>query len=286
MAEISGLDIPPEIDSPVTVEVDATIASEEGFISAVAQYSGGTAEVEIEEPEPKKFTLVLQPPRPDKYTLEVRWGPNHVYGRPLFLDLRPPNAKAVTIAEPPAGKLAPGQPIKICFATSNAGRGEMTCTCSGEDVGEIRTDVERRDFTNKFDAKFIPPHEEEYVVHVKWGERSVKGSPFKIDLIPVNPGKVMASVPKVPANPDDPIEINISTKGAGNDKLTAACVGTKCGKIPVLLKKIATHDYHLTVAPPMRDTISISLMYAGKHIPNSPFLINTLPKNAQGNKQH
>ena len=286
MAEISGLDIPPEVDSPVTVEVDATIASEEGFISAVAQYSGGTAEVEIEEPEPKKFTLVFQPPRPDRYILEVRWGPNHVYGSPLNLDLRPPNAKAVTIAEPPAGKLKAGQPIKMCFDTSNAGRGEMLCTCKGEDVGEISINVERRDCTNKFDVKFQPPHEDEYIVHVTWAERSIKGSPFKIDLMPVNPSKVEASVPTVPVNPNDPIEIDISTKGAGNAKLTVTCVGTRCGNIPVNLKKIAAHGYHLSVAPPMRDAISISVRYGGKHIPNSPFTINTLPTSAQGNMRN
>ena len=285
MAEVSGLDVPPEVDSPVTVEVDATIASEEGFISAVAVAvdSGDTAEVEIEEPEPKQFTLVFQPPRPDKYTLEIRWGPNHVYGSPLHLDLRPPNAKAVTIAEPPAGKLKAGQPVKICFDTSNAGRGEMLCTCKGEDVGEISVDVERRDFTNKFDVKFNPPHEDEYTVHVKWGERSIKGSPFKIDLIPVNPYKVKASVSMVPVNPDDPIEIDISTKGAGNAKLTAECVGTRCEKIPVSIKKIAAHDYHISIAPPMRDVISISVLYGGEHIPDSPFTINTLPTSAQGN---
>ena len=241
--------------------------------------------MEIEEPEPKKFTLVLQPPRPDKYTLEVRWGQNHVYGSPLDLDLRPPNAKAVTIADPPAGKLKADQPIKICLDTSSAGRGDMLCTCKGEDVGEINIDVERRDFTNKFDIKFIPPHEDEYIIYVKWVGRNIKGSPFKIDLIPVNPDKVKASVPKIPANPDDPIEIDISTKGAGYAKLTATCVGTRCGEIPVNLKKIAAHDYHLSVAPPQRDSVSISVLYGGKHIPSSPFSISTLPTNAQGNCQ-
>ena len=286
MAEVCGLDIPPQSDLPVTVDVDASKASEEGALTAVAvqggEGGGNTVEVKIEEQlEPtKKYKLTFQPPDKEKYTLEIKWGDEHIQGSPLHLDLRPPNAKAVTIAEPPAGKLQAGQPIKICFDTSNAGRGEMLSTCKGEEVGDITVNVKRRDFTNKFDLTFHPPHEDEYVVHVKWSERSIKGSPFKIDLIPVNPNKVKASTPKIPTNPDDPIEMDISTKGAGNAKLTATCMGTIGGKIPVSLKKVATHDYHLTVKPPERDILSLSVQYGGKHIPNSPFLVNTLPVDA------
>ena len=288
MAEVCGLDIPPQSDLPVTVDVDASKASEDaGALSAVAvqggEGGGNTVEVKIEEhPEPqtRKYKLTFQPPNKEKYTLEIKWGDEHIQGSPLHLDLRPPNAKAVTIAEPPAGKLQAGQPIKICFDTSNAGRGEMLSTCKGEDVGDVTVDVKRRDFTNKFDLTFKPPHEDEYVVHVKWSERSIKGSPFKIDLIPVNPNKVKASTPKIPTNPDDPIEMDISTKGAGNAKLTATCMGTIGGKIPVNLKKVAAHDYHLAVKPPERDILSLSVQYAGKHIPNSPFLVNTLPVDA------
>ena len=286
MAEVCGLDIPPQSDLPVTVDVDASKASaEDGALSAVAVQGGEggrTVEVKIEEQlEPtRKYKLTFQPPWKEKYTLEIKWGDEHIEGSPLHLDLRPPNAKAVTIAEPPAGKLQAGQPIKICFDASNAGRGVMLSTCKGEDVGDITVNIKRRDFTNKFDLTFQPPHEDEYVVHVKWSERSIKGSPFKIDLIPVNPNKVKASTPKIPTNPDDPIEMDISTKGAGNAKLTATCVGTIGGKIPVNLKKVAAHNYHLTVKPPERDILSLSVQYGGKHIPNSPFLVSTLPVDA------
>ena len=282
MAKVCGLDIPPQIDSPITVDVDATKASGDGALTVVAvQVEGGsTAEVNVEEKEPKKFKLTFQPPKKEKYSLEIKWGDDPIQGSPLCLDLRPPNAKAVTIAEPPAGKLKTGQPIKICFDTSNAGRGEILSTCNGDEVGEIPVDVKRRDFTNKFDITFLPPHEDEYVVQVKWAGRSIKGSPFKIDLIPVNPNKVKASAPKIPTNPDDPIEMDISTKGAGNAKLTATCMCTIGGKIPVNIKKVNGTNYHLTVQPPERDILSLSVHYGGMHIPNSPFLVNTLPVDA------
>ena len=280
MAEVCGLDVPPPSDLPVTVEVDATKTGSDETLTAVALYGDNTAEVQVEEREPKMYKLTFHPPQKDKYTLEMKWGENHIKGSPLNLDLRAPNAKAVTIAEPPVGKLRAGQLIKICFDTSNAGRGEMHSSCNGEEVGEIKVDVQRRDFTNKFDVTFQPPREDEYVVHVKWSLRSVKGSPFKIDLIPVNPNKVKASTPKIPANPDDPIEMDISTKGAGNAKLTATCMGQLGGKIPVSIKKVTAHDYHLTVKPPERDILSLSVQYGGKHIPNSPFLVNTLPVDA------
>ena len=74
--------------------------------------------------------------------------------------------------------------------------------------------------------------------------------------------------------------MDISTKGAGNAKLTATCMGTIGGKIPVNLKKVATHDYHLSLKPPERDILSLSVKYGGVHIPNSPFLVNTLPVDA------
>ena len=282
MAEICGLDIPPEIDSPVTVEVDATSASEEGFISAVARYSGGTTEVEIEEPEPRKFTLVLKPPRPDKYTLDVRWGQNHVYGSPLDLDLRPPNAKAITVAEPPGGKLQAGQPIEMCFDTSNAGRGEMLCTCIGEVVGEISVDVQRRDSTNKFDINFQPPREDKYTLTVKWAGRSIKGSPFLFNLFHTDASKVKVLDIKLSTNPDDPIyEMNISTKGAGDGRLRARCAGLIYGSLPLNIEEIARHEYCISLRPPKDDTVIIDVYFEDIPIPGSPFY--ALPANAQGN---
>ena len=280
MAELVSLDIPPELDKPVTLKIDATGAGDLGtLITYASSENVENAEVTVQE-DARIFTLTFNPPSPDKYSLTVKWGDDPISGSPFELNLNTPNSKQVSIAEPPQSNLRAGQSIGICFDASNAGRGELTATCEGEKVGEVPVEVNQRGISLKYDFKFVPPHEDVYRISIMFSGKLIKGSPFKLDLVPVNASKVKASKINMPQGLGGPIEMDIGTEDAGNAPLKATCMGSVAGKVPVTVSKLSKHNYKLSVHPPNADIFTLSVQYGSKHIPNSPFFVNTMPTDA------
>ena len=129
---------------------------------------------------------------------------------------------------------------------------------------------------------FLPPQEDEYSIEVLYSGHALKGSPFKIDLIPVHPNLVQCSRPAIPEDLSGPIEMGICTEGAGNAKLKASCKGEGCGAVPVNVDKVSKNNYHLKFVPPEKDVFTLSVLYGGINVMNSPFIINIASKSQLG----
>ena len=279
MAGIVDLSVPPELKKPVKLVVDASTSLEGELEVEVFK----TPEEKLKDPEVeivkdavlKKFDIEFTPPSPDEYTFVVKHKGEEVSGSPLKLNLSKPDYKKVVLTQPPTGKIKAGQSINILFDTFAAGRGELTGVCKGEASGEIPVLVSRKGITSTFKVTFLPPQEDEYSLSVCFAGKNLKGSPYKIDMIPVNPSKVRSSKPTIPDDPSQPITMDICTEGAGNAQLKAKCKGEDSGNVHVDVKKLSKTDYHLTLKPPKRDKLTLSVLYGGKHIKDSPFEIIT-----------
>ena len=116
--------------------------------------------------------------------------------------------------------LEAGQAIGICFDTSRAGRGELTATTTGQRIGVIPTKVSQRS-KDKYDVRFAPPEPDIFNVDVLWAGQHVKGSPFTVNLMPVDPSKIKVIGPNQPQGKDGPVELIIKTGQAGKGKVTA-----------------------------------------------------------------
>ena len=287
MAEIVKVEVPPSKKEPATVEVNTAAAIGDGPLTAEAfkcsedeqVEQGESCEVTVEKEDDGKYKLTFAPPSPDEYSLSIKWGDEPIKDSPLKLNLNPANSKAVSISKPPGANIRPGEDISIHFDASKAGRGTLTSTCTAEDTGDIEVKVERVGFTSTYIVEFLPPHEDLYTLNVLWAGKKVKGSPFRIDMIPVLPSKVVASAIVFPKEPGGQIELNVCTKGAGNAKLAATCRGEKVGDIPVEINKVpdSTHDYHLTATTSSEpDSYTMNVTFAGHGIPDSPFT-NVVP---------
>ena len=278
---VTGPDIPLEQDQPVVLHVDATHAGNGTLDARAIGDSVGASDVDIKEVEPNKFDVYFYPRKPDYYNLDVTWGDKSVPGAPFRLDLSAARADEVFLAEPPTAMLEAGQAIGICFDTSKAGRGELTAVCEGNKVGEIPVKVKaRRNEKDKYDVQFTPPEPDVYFVSVRWAGQHIKGSPFTINLMPVDVSKVKVIGPTMPLGPGGPIELMLQTQGAGKGKVTAACVGNKSGNVPVSIQETAQDCYQLQFNPPVSDIYSLAVQYGGHDVTGSPFRINTFPADA------
>lgn len=257
---------------PVNVEEDPTPELQVEILKSGEKVEDADVKLNCKDEVLKKYSVEFTPPSPAEYTVSLKYGESEVEGSPLTLNLSHPRSKDVLLTQPPTGKIRAGQSIDIVFDTFPGGRGELKATCNGEVTGEIPVLVSRKGITMEHKVTFLPPHEDVYSLQVSFGKHSVKGSPFKIDLIPVNPKKVVCSKPVVPK--DGPIEMDVCTEGAGNAALKANCTGKACGVVSVDIDKLSKNNYHLKFEPPEKDVFTLSVLYGGKSVKNSPFVID------------
>ena len=275
-----------EWSSPVTVHIDATQAGNGTPSATLKGDKSGTVSdncVKIIPTNEKldHYDITFIPPSPDYYSLMIEWNGTFIQGYPLRLNRNKFQPWEVKVTEPPAGHLKVGQDILLGVNASGGGPGELTATCLAKKVESITVTAEKRAGEEEmYSVFFTPPAEDVYTLSVLWGGENIKGSPFTIDLIPVNASLVKASDPTYPQGLQGPVELVISAEETGKAAVTAICVGGKSGKVPVTVKETSYSQYLLSFTPPQPDLFTMGIKYGNQNIKRSPLYINTYPPNA------
>ena len=278
---VVGPEVPIDPTEPILLHVDASEAGNGKIAASVRGDKMGDKDIMIEETKPNVFVLSFVPELTDFYTMEVLWGDSFVPGAPFRVNSSAANADKVMICEPPSAMLEAGQAIGICFDTSAGGKGILTATCTGESIGKIPITVRQRSVAkDKYDVLFLPPEPDVYVVKVLWSGVDAKGSPFTINLMPVDVNKVKVIGPSMPQGPVGPVELMLQAIGAGKGKVTGTCEGNSVGPVEVVIKETSTDVFELCFLPPKPDIFNFSVQYGGQKLKDSPFVINTLPADA------
>ena len=274
---VSGPDVPLETFKPVELVVDATSAGNGQLTAeAIGVSTQAKCAVDIKEVSTKKFTLHLHNATPDIYSLSVKWGDRPVHGSPFTLNLNPPNASAVIIAQPPTQTVEAGQHIGIIFNAGKAGRGHLTASCKGTTVGEIPAKVVEKPQA-LWEVKFAPPQPDVYILTIKWAEHHIRGSPFTINLMPVDISKVQAIGPTMPNGLGGPVELIVIAREAGRGKVNGAAHGAAAGPVAVHVSETGQDTYLLSFTPPRPDLYTLDVQFGGQNVKGSPFRIKTLP---------
>ena len=275
---ITGPDIPEDPSQPVVFHVNASNAGNGHLEASAVGDASGETDTEVKETQPSKYDVSYFPAPNDSYNVTMLWAGESVPGSPFRVESQTANAEKVFICEPPTAMLEAGQAIGICFDTSQAGNGRLTAVCKGNSIGEIPIMVRQRAIDKKkYDVRFTPPEPDVYVISVLWAGKYVKGSPYTINLMPVNVNKIRVIGPSMPQGLDGPVEVMLQTSGAGKGKVTGACVGKKSGNVPVAVKETSTDIYQLAFQPPQADIYSFAIQYGGQKLNGSPFTVNTFP---------
>ena len=276
MAEITSIDVPPDPSKPVSIAVD--VGNPGGQLQLAVTMAASEEQqpdLRVFEVKGMEYNITYFPPAPGIYTFDIEYQNEKAEGSPVKLNLGPPNGKLASISRPPTGKIKAGQSIVILFDSFAAGRGEFTATCCGQETGNISVFVQREGISNNFSIKFIPPHEDIYMLSVFFSGTPVKGSPYSIDLIPVRSDLVKCSNLSFPEDGNGPVEMDICTAGCGKAKLTASCTNSTDEHLPVKIKMVSKENYHLVVEQPQKsDTLTLDVKYGKKHVRGSPFIFS------------
>ena len=267
----------------VYVYIDGTAAGNGKLTAlAVGSVSGDVTKhisVTPDDKELGKYVVKFTPNEPDTYTFTVEWSGMPIPGFPCDFNRNRYQPNEVTVYEPPAGLMKVGQDISIGVDASRGGPGRLTSTCTANKEGDIPVTVEKKE-DHKYKVYFTPPAKDVYSLSVFWGGEHIKGSPFNIDMVPVNPDLVVASEPAFPQGLEGPVEMTLSTEDAGRAPVTALCMGGKSGRVPVTVTQTSYSKFKLSFTPPQPDLFTIGVQYGNQNIRDSPFHINTYPPNA------
>ena len=268
-------------DDNVFVYVDAAAAGNGQLAAlAVGDTTGDVSKsisVAPDEKEFGKFIVKFTPDQPDIYTLTLEWAGKPLPGFPCRLNRMPYQPDKVVVFERPNEVTKVGQSLSIGVDSSKGGPGKLTSTCSAKKAGEVPVTVETQEEENKFKVSFTPTDQDIYSLSVFWGKEHISGSPFTINLIPVDASRVVSSDPAFPRGREGPVEVTLWTEEAGNARVTALCMGAKSGRVNVTVSSIPDHQYKLSFTPPQPDFFTMGVKYGDKNINSSPFHINTHP---------
>ena len=277
---VTGPDVPMDPAQPIVFHVSTASAGNGNLEASAVGDNSGETDTEVNEVQPNKFDVSYFPAPNESYNVTMLWAGQPVPGSPFRVESQTANAEKVIICEPPTAMLEAGQAIGICFDTSQAGNGKLTAVCKGNRIGEIPIMLRQRAIDKKkYDVRFTPPEPDVYVISVLWAGKYVKGSPYTINLMPVDVNKVRVIGPSMPEGLDGPVEVMLQTSGAGKGKVTGACMGKKAGNVPVAVKETSADIYQLAFKPPQPDMYSFAIQYGGQNLNGSPFTVNTYPPN-------
>ena len=271
-------------DDHVFVYVDAATAGNAELVAlAVGDSTGDVTKcvaVSQDEKEYGNFTVKFAPEQPDMYTLTLEWGGKPIPGFPCRLNRIPYQPDKVVVFEQPVGLMKVGQNITIGVDTAKGGPGKLTSTCSAKKTAEIPVTIETQEEEGKFRVFFTPREQDIYSLSVFWSGKQISGSPFGINLIPVDASRVVSSEPAFPRGREGPVEVMLWTEDAGSAPVIALCMGAKSGRIPVAVRGVGDHQHKLSFTPTQPDLFTMGVKYGDNNINSSPFHINTYPPDA------
>ena len=265
-----------KVGSPdVSATVDASNAGA-GELSATCTAMGsGSVPVAVTDKGDQVYDLALAPP-PEECTLTVLWSEEQVPGSPFFIDLVAPDASKVRVTGP---EYQVGSPIVTAAVdASKAGNGDLSAKCHGKKVGQVPVKINEKE-KRVFDVEFESEEPDEFDLDITWSGTHVPRSPFTMDLRPSEADKVRIDGPNYHIGSPE-VTATVDALQAGNGELTATCEGKNLGNVPVKLTEKEKGVFDVEVEASQPDDLSLGILWSGRHIPSSPFNIDTRPPEA------
>ena len=229
--------------------------------------------VTIMETEPDVYAVNFDsPPRPDIYTVDMKWADEDVPGSPFELNQYPLDASKVKVNKPTSYS---GPAVQFTADASEAGVGKLTATCNGKKNGKVSTTVSEIE-PYKYAVDVNGLDDDVYTFGMKYSDVDVPDFPYTVNRLPTDADKVIV-VPPV-ENTAGVFKIDASQAGVG--ELSSTCVGKKVGSVPISVNKIDDDKYEVDFNPSRPDIYTVGVLFSGNNVPGSPFEMNLYPTDA------
>ena len=272
MVKVDGPHPCAEGTGPVRTLIDTSEAGD-GVLSAKCTSTRfGDVPIDVSAPENHKQSVLFTPPGKDHYSLSILWDGMHVPDSPFHINLNQPDASVVKVDGPHPCAEGTGQ-VRTLIDTSEAGDGVLSAKCTSTRFGDVPVQVDSAE-NHKQSVVFSPPGKDHYSLSILWDGMHVPDSPFHINLNQPDASMVKVDGPHPCAEGTGQVRTLIDTSEAGDGLLSAKCTSTRFGDVPVQVDSAENHQQSVLFSPPGKDHYSLSILWDGMHVPDSPFHIN------------
>lgn len=250
---------------------------------AIAVEGPAKAEITCQDNGDGSCNISYLPTAPGEYTIHIRFADEDIPGSPFkvfvtsevedrFRDL-----KLSDLAET---GLKVGQPASFSVQT-NAPVGSVTATVISPSGAESKATVAPLGSGN-YAIRFVPKEFGDHLVNVKFDGTHIPGSPFKIRVGGGGcyPEKVKAYGPGLSSGKaGEPAEFTVNALEAGSGALALSVDGP--AKVKMNCTENPDGTYQVTYYPVVAGEYTISIKFAGQHIPDSPYNVTIFPSSGK-----
>ena len=171
------------IGKPMEFTVDCSEAGT-GDLSVRAFGPGNTqARVYLAKDSKKAiYNAKLDPTRHGRYRVSVKWAGEHIPGSPFMISIYPGADASKCVAYGPGLQDGiVGKPCMFTIETRDAGAGTLKVRLHGvRDAFKI--DIKPADSSRTLQANYNPKKPGDYLVTIKWSDKHIPGSPFRVKI--------------------------------------------------------------------------------------------------------
>lgn len=181
-----------------------------------------------------------------------------------------------------------GAPTNFTVETFSAGKGDVAVTIKNPNKAMEPVEIKYNDDKNMtYTCTYTATMEGEHIITVKFNETEVPKSPFNVNVkgVPLGEGHKMCKAkgpgiePKGKVKVGQQTHIDITTQGAGAGQVEVVIMDSegKPNACPCRLQKVNDDNYKCEYVANTPGAHSISILFAGKPIPKSPFIVQVDP---------
>jgi filamin len=243
--------------------------------STVTSPGGVTEDAEIQEVEDGLYAVHFVPKELGVHTVSVRYNQMHIPGSPFQFTvgpLRETGAHLVKAGGPGLDHGEQGIPNEFNVWTREAGGGTLAISVEGPSKAEIEF-KDRKD--GSCDVSYNVSEPGEYRVGLKFNDRHIPDSPFKVYISPAmgDAHKLeVAQFPDGPVQADKPAQFIVRKNGAVGE-LDAKVVAPSLIEDDCFIQLMDPDNYSVRFYPRENGIHAIHVKFNGVHIPGSPFRI-------------
>lgn len=255
---------------------------------AITDSKGKSIQSQIIQQANEVFKILYTPYEAGRHTIELCYDNMPVPGSPFVIHVKsgcdPSRCKAFGEGLQ-GGSL--NQKCKFTVSTREAGIGGLSFAIEGPSEAKMSC-VDNRD--GSCDVEFTPTEPGEYDISIKFADKHIPGSPFKVFIQGNQPHHVSTgdyrsvklygpAVETLQVYEGIPASFFINVSDAGAGLIGVEMTSSEGGAVENYeVEERGDGNYLVTFIPPKRNTsITAQVSFAKHNVPNSPFSMRVLP---------
>ncbi|XP_013789840.1 filamin-A-like [Limulus polyphemus] len=226
------------------------------------------------------------PTAPGQYAVHILCDNEDIPNSPYMAEIVPSSETFPEKVEAHGPGLQPngvvqGQPTEFTIDTRKAGNpAPLDVSVLDENLKPVDVKVQdNKDGTYK--CTYRPTMKNKHTIQINYGGVAIPNSPFRVYVSePTDSSRVKVFGPGVEkgVKAQTPTHFNVDAQGCGKGDLQVLLTDDKGKQVPVQIQNNEDETYTVDYVAPTPGNYKVTVLFAGKEIPNSPIKVDVQPK--------